>query len=134
VSYIGRYPYEKLTIILLSNREDGFVRRASVDLAAIAFQEAYSFPKAAATIGGDVLNSYVGHYRFEDGRVFEVVKEADAIHWAESKVPLIPQSEAEFLSNGGAAVVFVKGRDGTVTHLVVAGDVTAKKVGPSPSH
>jgi hypothetical protein len=85
VSYIGHYPDEKLSIILLSNREDGFVRRVSMDLAAIAFQEPYSFPKAAVKIGEDVLNSYVGKYRFEDGRVFEVVKETDAIRWADSK-------------------------------------------------
>jgi CubicO group peptidase (beta-lactamase class C family) len=134
VSYIGRYPDEKLTIILLSNREDAFVRRASMDLAAIAFQEPYSFPKAAVKIGEDVLTSYVGHYRFEDGRVFEVVKEEGAIHWADSEAPLIAQSETQFLSNGGAAVVFVKGKDGAVNHLVVAGDVTAKKVEPPPSH
>jgi hypothetical protein len=56
-----------------------------MDLAAIAFQEPYSFPKAAVKIGEDVLNSYVGKYRFEDGRVFEVVKETDAIRWADSK-------------------------------------------------
>ena len=105
-----------------------------MDLAAIAFQKPYSFPKAAVRIGEDVLNSYVGKYRFEDGRVFEVVKQGDAIRWAGSEAPLIPQSETVFLSNGGAAVVFVKGKDGTVTHLGVAGDVTAKKAGPPLSH
>jgi CubicO group peptidase (beta-lactamase class C family) len=90
VSYIGRYPDEKLTIILLSNREDAFVRRASMDLAAIAFREPYSLPKAAVKIGEDDLSSYVGKYRFEDGRVVEVVKQGDAIRWADSGAPLIP--------------------------------------------
>lgn len=39
LSYIGRYPQDNVTIIILSNREDSFVRLASRDLAAIVFGE-----------------------------------------------------------------------------------------------
>lgn len=130
VAYFGRYTDDKVTIIILCNREDSFRWRASIDLAAIVFGQKYAAPTAPVNVSTSILDEYVGQYQYETGRLITIAREGNRLVFSgfEDKCELVPQSEVEFLYFGGAKLTFVKNESGRVTHFVGFDELPAKKV------
>lgn len=130
VAYIGRYVDDKVTIILLCNREDSFQWRAGRDLAALVFGQKYSAPTVPVNVSALILDEYVGQYQLENGEIMTIAKEGNGLvfNGYDNKCGLVPQSEVEFLYLLGAKLTFVKNESGRVTHFVGFDDLPAKKI------
>lgn len=129
VAYIGRYTDDKVTIIILSNREDSLVWRAGRDLAALVFGQKYSAPTTPVNVSARILDEYVGQYQLENGETMTIAREGNgfAFNGYGRKCALVPQSEVEFLYFGGGKLTFVKNESGRVTHFVGFDNLSAKK-------
>lgn len=134
IDYIGRYPDDKVSIIILSNREGASIRRASRDLAAIVFGQEYELPRKPVKLNSQIYDAYLGKYRFPDGNSFDIEKDSDKLLLVVTpsvKFELIPQSETEFEIFTGEVdgqLVFVKDAKGRVTHLLADWDTQVKKI------
>jgi CubicO group peptidase (beta-lactamase class C family) len=130
VAYIGRYPDDKVTVIILSNRADSYVCPASRDLAAIVFGEKYSLPSEPLRVSPNILDAYVGQYQYENGDTVGIAKDGDDLVLIGSdgdKTTLVPQSEREFLSPDGYLIKFARAPGGEVSHFLAA-EGQAKKI------
>ena len=133
VAYIGRYPEDKVSIIILSNREDASVRRASRDLGAIVIGQKYNLPRTSPKVAAQILDAYVGQYQLPDGFPFSITKDADKLMLVlgQGKFELFPQSETEFelfLPEADDQLMFVKDKTGHVTHLLINWETQVKKI------
>jgi CubicO group peptidase (beta-lactamase class C family) len=134
ITYIGRYPDDNGSVIILSNVENASLRRASRDLAAIVFGERYNLPRAPVKVNPQLYAAYVGQYQAPDGYRFNIERENDKLIIVPApgiKIDLIPQSDTEFEIFTGTLddqLVFVKDEKGQVTHLLIDWDTQVKKI------
>ena len=134
VAYIGRYPEDKVSVIILSNREDPSVRRASRDLAAMVFGEKYNLPSATPKVDAGLYDDYAGQYQFPDGFLFTIAREDNKLMLSVpsgAKFELHPQSETEFELFTPVAdnqILFVRDERGKVSHLLANWDTQVKKI------
>lgn len=65
ITYISRFPSEKVTVIVLSNNGRGSSGKISNVLSAIVFGAPYEIPKErkAVSVASSVLDKYVGEYK-----------------------------------------------------------------------
>jgi CubicO group peptidase (beta-lactamase class C family) len=133
VTFIERYPDEKLLVVVLSNLEGSRVDRIGNDLAAIAFDGPYVIPREPkpATVDLALYDTYAGQYQMDrpgsKEKILLTVTKVDKRLMVERKgqprLPAIPESETRFYLKGpDATVEFVKGAKGAVTHLVLLQD------------
>jgi CubicO group peptidase (beta-lactamase class C family) len=132
ITYIARYPEDKVTVIVLSNNGRGSSGKISRVLAGIVFGEPYEMPyeRKAVAVGAEVLKRYEGefHYRHPGGKfVFAVEEGRLFVRWnAEPKREMFAESETKFFLKN-EDVQFTFGRDGNGV-VVDQGDGTVFEV------
>lgn len=136
ITYIARFPSERVTVIVLSNNGRGSSGKISDVLSAIVFGAPYEIPKErkASTVASSVLDKYVGEYRFQyPPTTFIITNEngkLTAQRNADPKTEMFAESETKFfLKTEDIQFTFVKDTNGVVTGLIVhQGDGTLYEV------
>lgn len=136
ITYIARYPEDRVTIIVLSNNGRGSSGKISNVLSAIVFGAPHEMPKErkAVQVASKVLDQYAGQYKVaQPATNFTITNEGGklmVVRDAEAKVEMFAESEnAFFLKNEDIQFVFVKDADGAVTGVNVhQGDSTLFEV------
>lgn len=126
ITYLARYPSERVTVIVLSNNGRGSSGKISNVLSAIVFGAPYEIPKErkAVAVGSSVLDKYVGEYRFQYPPTTIIVTNENGKLMqqrnAEPKTEMFAESETKFfLKNEDIQFTFVTGADGIVTGMIV---------------
>lgn len=136
ITYLARYPSDRVTIIVLSNNERGSSAKISNVLAAIVFGAPYEIPKErrAVRVASAALDRYAGEYRFEYPPTNFVIANENgkltAQRNAEAKTEMFAESEDKFfLKTEDIQFTFVKDANGVVKGLIVhQGDGTLYEV------
>jgi CubicO group peptidase (beta-lactamase class C family) len=137
VTFLGHYPKEKLTVIVLSNFSNTPSPTIARDLAAIVFGEKYAVPVERKEIKVDpkIYDAYVGEYERQPGRNFRVFSENGRLFLAylgRPTIELFPESETKFFVKViDMQFSFVRDEKGQVTHLILhqqGEDILVKKV------
>jgi CubicO group peptidase (beta-lactamase class C family) len=136
ITYIARFPSERVTVIVLSNNGRGSSGKISNVLSAIVFGAPYEIPKErkAVAVASSVLDKYVGEYQFQyPPTTFIITNENGKLMQqrnAEPKTEMFAEAETKFfLKTEDIQFTFVKGADGAVTGLIVhQGDGTLYEV------
>jgi CubicO group peptidase (beta-lactamase class C family) len=136
ITYMARYPEDRVTVIVLSNNERGSAGRIGSALSSIVFGSRYELPyeRKAVTVDASRLSRYVGEYHFprpnvvmtvtnENGRLF--LKRG-----TEAKVEMFPESDSTFfLKVEDVQFTFATDASGTVTAMTLhQGDSTRFEV------
>lgn len=125
VTFLGHYPNEKVTVIVLSNQGNSPSPYIARDLAAIVFGEKYDLPVERKEIKVDpkVYAAYVGEYERQPGRNFKVFLENNRLYLAylgRPTIELLPEAADKFFVKIiDIQFGFVKDEKGQVTHLVL---------------
>lgn len=136
ITYIARYPSDRVTIIVLSNNEKGSSGKISGVLSSIVFGSPYemAYKRNAIAVVPAVLDKYVGEYTFDHPRTTIVVTKENGKLFqkrnTEGKVEMFPESDTKFfLKNEDIQLTFIMNPTGTVTGLKVdQGDGTLYEV------
>ena len=99
-SFLTHYPAEDVTVIVLSNFDNGSAAGLEHDLAAVMFREPYSLPSdnLEVTVARDVLATYEGTYRTEfAGRRTDARVKLEGDHLCVT-FPLLPTARLRALS------------------------------------
>jgi CubicO group peptidase (beta-lactamase class C family) len=136
ITYIARYPSERVTVIVLSNNGRGSSGKISNVLSSIVFGAPYEIPKErkAVPVASSVLDKYAGEYRFQQPPTSFIIANENgkltAQRNAEPKTELFAESETKFfLKTEDIQFTFVKDANGAVTGLIVhQGDGTLYEV------
>ena len=126
ITYIARYPSDRVTVIVLSNNERGSSGKISSVLSSIVFGAPYEIPKErrAVPVAASVLETYVGEYRFRYPPTTFVITiengKLTAQRNAEPKTEMFAESETGFfLKTEDIQFTFTKDAAGAVTGLTV---------------
>jgi CubicO group peptidase (beta-lactamase class C family) len=145
VTFIQRFPAEKLLVVVLSNFEGSRVGNIGSDLAAIALGGPYVIPREPKSVQIDValLAKYAGEYLADsaeakekllitvtlDGNTLKIQSKGQA------RLLATPESEARlYLKATDATLEFAKNSKGTVDHLTLLQDnrnIKATRVAPA---
>ena len=136
ITYIARFPKERVTVIVLSNNGRGSSGKISNVLSAIAFGAPYEIPRErkAVPVTSSVLDEYIGEYRVQFPPTnYTITNENGKLMVLESVFPkaeMFAESETDFfLKTGDIQFKFVKDANGTVTGFIVhQGDSTLYEV------
>ncbi|MBK8147250.1 MAG: serine hydrolase [Acidobacteria bacterium] len=136
ITYIARFPEDRVTVIVLSNNERGSAGKISNVLAAIAFGAKYEIPKERKAIGvtSSVIDKYVGQYDFQYPQTtYTITNENGKLMLLEPGFPkdeMFAESETEFFSKTfDVQIKFILDSNGTVTGVKVnQGDSTLYEV------
>ena len=134
---IERFPDEKLTVIVMSNRDTVSAGHVSRNLAAIAFGKTLSRSPVRQAIAVDpsVYDPYLGQYEIVRNLIVTVTREetkllAQATGY--SKIEVYPESEIEFFAKQlDVQIMFVGDGSGKITHarITLNGiEMQAKKI------
>lgn len=124
-TYIGRFPGEKLCVVVLSNMEGSPPAAVAGGLAAIALGEKYDIPRERKfiTVDEKVLDSLVGEYELRPGFVLTISRDGEKLigqATGQGKTELRAESETQFyVKEAGAEITFVKDDDGKVAKLML---------------
>lgn len=123
-SSIGRYPEDKLCVIVLSNVDSVPVNTLARSLAAIAYGlKQTAVERKAIKLNPQIYDPYVGEYRLSPNFFVIVTKEGDKLMGQASgqrKVELLPESEIEFfVKEFDAQMMFVYGDTGRITGAIL---------------
>ena len=118
---VERFPEEKLTVIVMSNRDTVSAGRISRNLAALAFDMTLSRAPVRQAIKVDpgVYDAYLGQYEVVRNLIVTVTREetrllAQATGY--SKIEFFPESEIEFFANAlDAQIMFIGDGSGKIT-------------------
>jgi CubicO group peptidase (beta-lactamase class C family) len=136
ITYMARYPQERVSIIVLSNNGRGSAGKISDVLSSIVFGAPYEIPKPSVAISLEplALDKFVGEYVYQHppGR-FVITKESDRLFAqrnAEAKTEMFAQSQTKFfLKAEDVQFTFVIGADQRAQSMVVEqGDGTLFEV------
>ncbi len=136
ITYIARYPSERVTVIVLSNNGRGSSGKISGVLSAIVFGAPYEMPKErkAVAVASSVLDKYAGQYQAQfPPTSYTITNENGKLMVVESgspKAELFAESETDFfLKTFDIQFKFVKDANGVVTGFIVhQGDSTLYEV------
>lgn len=134
---IERFPEEKLTVVVMSNRDTISAGRLSRNLAAIALGKPVSRSPVHQEIAVDpsVYDAYLGQYEVVRNLIVTVTREetkllAQATGY--SKIEFFPESEIEFFAKQmDAQIMFVGDDSGKITHARITFnglEMQAKKI------
>lgn len=132
VSYLVHFPQQRLGVVVLANTPAVNASRSAFQVADIFLgRELTGPPDVAVTeapavaVPAATLERYVGTYRLGPGWYARVRRDGAALTVQatnEAAVPMVARGEREFwVPNYGAAMTFVNGGDGAVSHLVYRG-------------
>jgi CubicO group peptidase (beta-lactamase class C family) len=136
ITYLARFPSDRVTVIVLSNNGRGSSGKISNVLSAIVFGAPYEIPKErkAVAVASSVLDKYVGEYQVQlPPTSYTITNENGKLMVLESgypKVEMFAESETKFfLKNEDIQFTFVKDANGKVTGVIVdQGDGTLYEV------
>lgn len=136
ITYLARYPSDRVTIIVLSNNEKGSSGKISGVLSSIVFGSPYdmAYERKAIAVDPAILDKYVGEYAFDNPRTTIVITREDGKIYqkrnTEGKVEMFAESDNKFfLKIEDIQLTFVKDTSGGVTGLKVdQGDGTLYEV------
>jgi len=136
ITYIARFPSERVTVIVLSNNGRGSSGKISNVLSAIVFGAPYEIPKErkAVHVASSILDKYVGQYQVQlPPTSYTITNENGKLMVLESGYPkaeMFAESETDFfLKTGDIQFKFVKDTNGAVKSLIVhQGDGTLYEV------
>ena len=122
-SYIARYPDDRLTVAVLSNRAGasaGYIAKqvAGLYLPALALRVHF-----AVKLDPAIMSLFAGDYRLEDRFTIKVSVAGDRLEttWLGEKIVMIPESESAFFeADSDRTFRFVKNNNGNVTALVIS--------------
>jgi CubicO group peptidase (beta-lactamase class C family) len=136
ITYLARYPSERLSVIVLSNNGRGSSGKISGVLASIVFGAPYEVPRErkAIALAASRLEHYAGEYRYrhpvgkfvvtvENGKLF-------AQRNAEPKTEMFAESETKFfLKSEDVQFTFSRDAQGVITGAIIdQGDGTVYEV------
>jgi CubicO group peptidase (beta-lactamase class C family) len=126
ITYIARFPSERVTVIVLSNNGRGSSGKITNVLSAIIFGAPYEIPKEreAISVASSVLDKYVGEYQFQYPPASVTITNENgklmAKRDAEPKAETFAESETKFfLKTEDIQYTFVRDANGAVTGLIV---------------
>ncbi len=136
ITYIARFPSDRVTVIVLSNNGRGSSGKICNVLSAIAFGARYEIPKErrAIAVESSVLDRYVGEYRFQYPKTtYAISKENGKLFLEEPGFPkaeMFAESETHFfLKTYDVQITFEEDANGSVTGMTVyQGDSTLYEV------
>lgn len=136
ITYIARYPAEKVTVIVLSNNGAGSAGKISDVLASIVFGAPHEIPRERKAIPLEpaILSQYVGEYEYRHPRGRFVITQENgklfAQRNAEAKVEMFAESATKFfLKSEDIQFSFQKDARGETSGVVVdQGDGTVYEV------
>ncbi|HYE73894.1 MAG TPA: serine hydrolase [Blastocatellia bacterium] len=136
ITYIARFPSDRVTVIVLSNNGRGSSGKISNVLSAIVFGAPYEIPKErkAVAVASSTLDKYVGEYEFQYPPVtYTVTNENGKLMLLEPGYPkteMFAESETNFfLKTYDGQFKFVKDANEEVTGVMVyQGDSTLYEV------
>lgn len=140
-TWLGSYPSENLTVVVLSNLAGAPVPFIARDLAAMVLGEKYDVPVAHTEIKVDpaVYEAYVGAYERQPGRNFNVYVEQNRLYLAYEGRPTIelhPESPSQFfVKEVNIQFTFVR-EARQVTHLILHQNgehISVKKLRAAPA-
>ncbi len=125
---IGRYPDDKICIIILSNNDNYCVSKIATGLDAIIFGEKYELPKkhVIAILNPEILDRYIGKYKIKEDYILTLTKEDNKLilqATGQRKVEIYPETETKFFNESiDAEISFVKDEKGKVIKLILRQD------------
>lgn len=136
ITYIARFPSDRVTVIVLSNNGRGSSGKICNVLSAIVFGARYEIPKErrAIAVESSVLDRYVGEYRFQYPKTtYAISKENGKLFLEEPGFPkaeMFAESETHFfLKTYDVQITFEEDANGSVTGMTVyQGDSTLYEV------
>jgi CubicO group peptidase (beta-lactamase class C family) len=123
VSYIARYPDDRLTVVAFCNRAGANAGYIAKRVAGFYLPELAPSTHSAAKLSPALLRSYAGEYRLEDRFTIKVAVASDRLEttWLGEKVRMVPESETAFFEEDSDRTFrFVKDDNGSVTALVIS--------------
>jgi len=123
VSYIARFPEDRLTVVVFCNRAGANAGYIAKRVAGFYLPELAPQTHSAAKLDQVILRSYAGEYRLEDRFTIKVVVASDRLEttWLGQKVVMVPESETGFFEEDfDRSFRFVRDGNGNVTALVIS--------------
>ena len=133
----GRYPDDRLTVIVLSNIDSAPVNTIARNIGAIALGLRHEAPeeRRAVEIDTKIYDAYVGRYELTPDFIITITREGNRLMGQAAgrpRVELFPAAEDEFfVKEFDAKIKFIKGDRGRVRHAVVSlngRDTQARKI------
>jgi len=133
----GRYPDDRVTVIVLSNIDSVPVNTIARNIGAIALGLRHDTleERRAVKIDSKIYDAYVGQYELAPDFIITVSKEDNRLVAqapGHPKIELLPESEIEFfVKEYDAQIMFVWSRNGEVTHSTIrlnGREAQAKKI------
>ncbi|MBD0297069.1 MAG: serine hydrolase [Bacteroidota bacterium] len=124
-SFLMRFPKDEVVVIMLDNSSSSQLSKISKNLAAIALDQPFEFPRERKEVKLDnnVLQQYVGEYELAPGFIITVTLQNNALKaQATNQPPFDLFAEREnffFLKAVDAQVEFIKDETGKVTEMVL---------------
>lgn len=126
ITYIARFPSDRVTVIVLSNNGRGSSGKISNILSSIVFGAKYEIPKERkiVNVASSVLEKYVGEYQAQFPPTnYTITIENGKLIFTEigfTKAEMFAESETEFfLKTADMQIKFVKDANGTVLGFTV---------------
>jgi CubicO group peptidase (beta-lactamase class C family) len=122
-SYIVRYPDDRLTVAVLSNRAGASASYIARHIAGLYVPSAAPRLRTAIKVDPAILSSYTGEYRLEDRFSIKVRLVGDRLEtmWLGEKITLVPESETEFFQEDSDRTFrFVKDPSAKVMSLIIS--------------
>lgn len=133
---IVRFPEERVCVIVLSNIEEVGTGKLTTDLAAIVFGEDCEIPKVpdAIRLDPNILDQYVGKYRFNENWEIMITKEDDRLMYhpfwgGRSYYEIHAESDSQlFVKELGTSFTVFRNDEGDITRIVTNQGREFKKV------
>jgi D-alanyl-D-alanine carboxypeptidase len=122
-AYIGRYPDDRLSVVVLCNRAGASTSYISKRIAGFFVPALAPQLHTAIKLDPAILRSYAGDYRLEDRFTIKVSVGGDRreTKWLGEKIALVPESETNFFEEDSDRTFrFVKDATGKVTSLIIS--------------
>ena len=124
-AHISRFTSDKITIIVLSNFDDGRATKIATDLAAIVFGQQYEIPQERKEVKLDpkILAGYAGVYQIAPAFSITIIVEGDRIYaqaTGQNRFEIAPQSDTKFFARAvDIDISFFKDDKGETSHLII---------------
>ena len=123
VSYIGRYPDDRLTVVVFCNRAAASAGYIAKRVAGFYLPELAPRVHIAAKLDPAILRSYAGEYRLEDRLTIKLAVAGDRLEttWLGQKMVMVPESETVFFEEDSDRTFrFTKDDKGNITALGIS--------------
>ena len=124
LSYILRYPEQKLCVVVLCNVLPANPSKVAKDLAAIMLGEEYEIPKLPeiADVDPDVFDAYVGNYQIAPDFILTVKRVDDKLTTqatGQGQLTILPESKTTFFNTQvKARMTFIQDDSGNTIALI----------------